>query len=204
MNRVKLEARLRVLNPEHREILDLVVKALLWFFLPLGLKEEEIIARGRKAMAQIENETLRKIILERLETRTCMAALRRRHSGQTSPPTGRDWGYGRWLNHMARNWSEPSFRLDGVFPWLREADRLMRDGDTLGLERLVLETVWRSLGRHASEHEFDFEAVVIYVLRWSVVARWTLYNGEAASKRFAELVDSALGEHAQVLQGGTN
>ena len=204
INRVKLESRLRVLKPEDRETLDLVVNALLWFALPLGLEEAKIVARGREAMARMENETLRQIILDRLEIRTCVAALRRRHSGETSPPTDRTWGYGRWLNHIVRNWSEPSFRLDGVFPWLREADRLMRDGDTLGLERLLLETVWTNLGRYAAEHEFDFEAVVIYVLRWSVIARWTLYNGEEASQRFAELVDSALGEHAQLWQGGTS
>ena len=204
INRVKLESRLRVLTPEHRETLDLVVNALLWFALPLGLEEAKIIARGREAMARIENETLRQVILDRLEIRTCVAALRRRHSGQTSSPTDRNWGYGRWLKHIERNWSDPSFRLDGVFPWLREADRLMRDGDTLGLERLLFETVWKNLGRYAAEHEFDFEAVVIYVLRWSVIARWTIYNGEAASQRFAELVDSALDEHAQLLQGGTS
>lgn len=202
INRVKLESRLKVLRPEHRQNLDLVVNALFWFALPLGMKEGEIIARGREAMDRIENETLREVILNRLEIRTCVAALRRRHSGQTSPPAGRDWGYGRWLNHIARNWSEPSFRLDGVFPWLREADRLMRDNDTLGLERLLLETVWRNLGRYAAEHEFDFEAVVIYILRWTVVARWTLYNSEAASRRFAGLVETALGDHIQALQGG--
>ena len=204
LNRVKLEGRLRILKPEDRDTLDLVVNALLWFALPLGLKEAKIVARGREAMARIENETLRQVILDRLEIRTCVAALRRRHSGQTSSPTGRNWGYGRWLNHIERNWSDPSFRLDGVFPWLREADRLMRDGDTLGLERLLFEIVWKNLGRYAAKHEFDFEAVVIYVLRWNVIARWTLYNGEAASQRFAELVDSALGEYAQVLQGGTS
>lgn len=203
INRVKLESRLRVLSPEHREALDLVVNAILWYRMPLGLEEAEIIARERKAMALVENETVRQIMLERLEIRTCIAALRRRLSGQTSPPAGRGWGYGRWLKHIARNWSEPSFRLDGVFPWLREADRLLRDRDTLGLERLLLETVWKALGRHAAEHEFDFEAVVIYVLRWNVIDRWTRYDSEAASQRFSALVDSALGEHAKVLREGT-
>lgn len=202
INRVRLESRLQVLKPEHRETLDLVVNALLWFALPLGMDDAKVVGRGREAIARIENETLRQIIRDRLEIRTCVAALRRRRAGETSPPGGRDWGYGRWLNHIARNWSEPSFRLDGVFPWLREADRLLRDGDSLQLERLLLEAVWKNLGRYASEHDFDFEAVVIYVLRWSVIARWTIYNSETATQRFAELVDSALGEHARVLEGG--
>ena len=203
INRVKLRARLRVLTAEHREALDLVENAVLWYRMPLGLEEAEIIARERKAMTLVENETLRQIMLERLEIRTCIAALRRRMSGQASPPAGRDWGYGRWLSHIARNWSEPGFRLDGVFPWLREADRLLRDRDTLGLERLLLERVWKALGRHAASHEFDFEAVVIYVLRWNVIDRWVRYDSEAAMQRFTGLVDSALGEHAQMFRKGT-
>lgn len=202
INRIKLDARLRVLTPEHRAILDLVENALLWYRLPLGLAEAEIIARDRKAMAEVENETLRLIIGDRLELRTCVAALRRRRAGETSPPAGRGWGYGRWLGQIARNWSEPSFRLDGVFPWLREAERLLRDGDTLGLERVLLDALWKSLGRHAAEHEFDFEAVVIYVLRWNVIDRWTRYDSAAASRRFADMVESALGDHARLLQGG--
>lgn len=204
INRIKLQSRLRALAAEHRETLDLVTAALLWFRVPLGMEEADIIARERNAMARVENETLRQIMLDRLEIRTCIAALRHRLSGRTSAPAGRNWGYGRWLNKISHNWSDPGFRLDGVFPWLRDADRLMREGDTLGLERLLLEAVWKNLARHAAEHEFDFEAVVIYVLRWNVIDRWTRYDGEAASQRFGELVDSALGEHAQLLQGAAS
>ena len=202
INRIKLDARLRVLAPEHRRILDLIEDTLLWYRLPLGLEEAEILARDRKAMAEIESETLRQVIRDRLELRTCMAALRRRFAGEAAAPAGRDWGYGRWLNHIARNWSEPGFRLEGAFPWLREADRLLRDGDTLGLERLVLAALWQSLGRHTAAHEFDFEAVVIYVLRWNVIDRWTRYDSAAAVRRFTGLVESALGEQSGILQGG--
>ena len=204
INRVKLEARLKILRPDHYEALMLVVNALLWYALPLGLQETGIHARVSEAMDRVESETLRQVVRDRLEIRTCVAALRHRAAGETSPPAGKDWGYGRWRNHIARTWSEPSFRLDGVFPWLREADQLLRDGETLKLERLLLEVVWRNLGRYAAKHEFDFEAVVIYVLRWNVIARWTLYNSEAATQRFAGLVDSALGEHAQLFQEGTS
>lgn len=203
LNRVKLESRLRVLTPEHRQTLDLVVSTLLWLSLPLGMQDAAIVARDKAAMAALENETLRRLVLDRLEMRTCVAALRRRHAGQSSPPATRDWGYGRWVGHIMRHWSEPGFRLEGVFPWLREADRLMRAGDSLGLERLLLEALWKNLGRYAAEHEFDFEAVVIYVLRWSVIDRWTRYDGEAASRRFGALVDSALGEHAALFEGGS-
>jgi len=202
LSRLKLERRLRVLAPEDSETLSLVEDLLQWSHLAVPLSEADFVARARTTMARIENETLRQIIRDRLELRTCVAALRRRQRGESRPPAHRTWGYSRWLGHIARNWSEPAFRLDGVFPWLREADRLLRQGDALHLERLLLEQVWINLGRRADEHAFDFEAVVIYVLRWNVIERWTTYDGEVAKARFGELVETALGEHVRLLEEG--
>lgn len=196
INRIKLEARLRALRPEHREILLLVEDAVMWYRLPLGLEDEDIVARGRRALSAIESETLRLIVRDRLELRTCLAALRRRQAGERAPPRGTAWGFGRWVGQMTRHWRERSFRLERVLPWLREADRLMREGETLALERLLLELLWRGLGRHAGEHEFDFEAVVIYRLRWQLIDRWTRYSAAAARERFAEMTQEALGAYA--------
>ena len=168
---------------------------MAWYRLPTSLTEEEAINRGRVAMSKIENETLRAILRDRLELRTCMAALRRRHRGDSAPGPETHWGYGRWVKQIVANWTEPGFRLDRVFPWIREADRLLTDNDSLGLERLILQEVWTNLGRHRGEHLFDFEAVVIYALRWHVIDRWTRYDGDVATERFDQLVEAGLGEH---------
>ena len=95
-------------------------------------------------------------------------------------------------------WSEPGFRLEGVYPWVLEADRLLNDRDTVGLERLLLGLVWNKLGRAGEGHYFDFTAVVIYVLRWNIIARWTRNEGSKAVKRFHVLVDFGLGDHAEL------
>ena len=41
---------------------------------------------------------------------------------------------------------------------------------------------------------FDFEAVVLYVLRWDLVYRWLMYNGPRARQRFERMADTALEE----------
>ena len=196
LSRLRLDQRLRVLEPEDAETLNLVEDALQWARLPISLTEEAVVARAREALERIDNEVLRQVIEERLEIRTVVAALRRRHRGESAPAPGVCWGIGRWVDHIPRNWTEASFRLDRVFPWLREADRLMQVGDTEGLERLLLQQAWKRLARLSGEHEFDFEAVVIYVLKWNIVDRWSGYNGEAAMRRFKEMVDAALGDYA--------
>jgi hypothetical protein len=44
-------------------------------------------------------------------------------------------------------------------------------------------------------HWFDFEAVVIYVLRWDLIARWIGQDGAAALRRFDGLVENGLGDY---------
>ena len=200
LSRLKLDRRLRVLAPEDAELLKRVEQVLNWATLPITLTEEQIVARARAAMQSIDNETVRLIIRDQLEIRTCMAALRHRHRSEQAPAAGRVWGYGRWLAHIARNWSETSFRLDTVFPWLREAAKLLKAGDSLALQRLLLEQAWKNVSRQAGEHEFDFEAVVIYVLKWDIVDRWVRYNGEEAAKRFEELTRAGLGDYAALFE----
>jgi len=196
LSRLKLDRRLRILEPDDAETLRLVEDALQWDRLPISLTEAEVVARVRRALEGIDNETLRQIVRERLEIRTCVAALRRRHRGEGPPAPGTCWGFGRWIDHIARNWTEATFRLDRIFPWMREANNLMNAGDTMALERLLLQQAWKKLVRRAGEHEFDFEAVVIYVLKWNIVDRWGRYNGEAAMKRFEDLVEASLGDYA--------
>jgi Protein of unknown function (DUF2764) len=196
LSRLKLDQRLRMLEPEDAETLRLVQDALQWDRLPMSLAEDEVVARVQDTLARIDNEVLRQIIEERLEIRTSVAALRRRRRGEGPPGPGIRWGIGRWVGHITRNSTDPGFRLDRVFPWLREADRLMKAGETMTLERLLLQQSWKRLVRQSGEHEFDFEAVVIYVLKWNIVDRWGRYNGEAAMRRFEDLIDAALGSYA--------
>lgn len=198
LSRLRLDQRLRILEQEDAETLHLVESALQWDRFPITWTEDDVVARARGALAGIDNETLQQIILDRLELRTCVAALRRRHRGEGPPVPGTCWGFGRWVDHIARNWTEATFRLDRVFPWLREADALMKAGDTVALERLLLQQAWKKLVRLSGEHEFDFEAVVIYVLKWNIVNRWSGYNGEAAKKRFEDLVDASLGAYREL------
>ncbi len=202
LSRLKLDRRLRILAPEHARALRLTEKVLHWGDIPLSTTDAELVARARTAVREIENETVRLLIRDRLEIRTCMVALRRRQRGESAPASGTAWGFGRWTRHIARNWTEASFRLDAVFPWLREADTLLKAGETLPLQRLILQQAWKSANRRKGAHQYDFEAVVVYVLKWNIVDRWGRYHGETAVKRFDRLTEDALGDDANLFGEG--
>ena len=193
LSRLRLRQRLRLLEPEDAADLRKLAVLTEWSRLGMDEDDEAIARRARDVLPTVANDFVRDLSTWRLEMRTVVAALRRRHAGEGPPARGRAWGFGRWVPHVTRYWSEPNLRLERAFPWLPEARRLLEDGDPVGLERLLLGTVWDHLERVSEGHHFDFEAVVVYCNRWDLVARWTAYEGEAAVARFDELVEAALG-----------
>lgn len=201
LSRQRLMQRLQDLEPTDHALLMQVWRLVDWAQYSLDDDVARITKRVRDVLAQLDNPCLCEMIAQRFELRTLVAGLRRRHRGETTPPPHKDWGYGRWLERMTRYWQEPGFRLERVYPWVFEADRLLGNDDPLGLERLILRETWRQLDRIGAGHYFDFEAVVIYVMRWDLVDRWTRYDGEHALHRFHGLVEQGLNGYEQLFAG---
>jgi hypothetical protein len=198
ISRIKLDERLQMLESEDANDLAVIEQLVHWDRMAIDTSDAEMIKRGLLAETQLENAFIKGIIRWRLEERTFIAALRRRHLGQNAPVARTKWGYGRWLQKIETHWHEPAFGLDQQFPWLPEADRLLQEENYLALERLLLGLVWDHYGRVIADHYFDFEAVVVYVLRWDVIDRWSRYNSSKAEQRFNEIAASALGEYARM------
>lgn len=204
MSRLRLEQRLGQLEDEDARVLRQIEDIVSWEHLAFEVDDADIVQRAKRVVEELPEGFLRDAALWRLEMRTIVAALRRRKAGEAAPAPHEVWGHGRWVDHIRRHWSEPDFRLSGVFPWVSEANRLLSAGDTVALQRLLLIEVWQHLGRMAWEHEFDFAAVVLYVLRWTEIDGWSRYDAERAAERFDELLIEGLGEHADLLPHATS
>ena len=191
LSRLKLEKRLAMLSPQHRAMLRLVENMLDWRLMSSSTPQSELILRRKKVFSGIKNRTLRRLIQERLEIRTFILALRMRELGKSAPSDG-NWGFGRWQKHIVRHWLEPAFQLSNVFDWALKAEWLIREKKSFELEKLLLEISFRQLHRHSGNHQFDFEAVVIYVMKWNIVNRSTVYNSHVAESRFKHLMDELL------------
>ena len=197
LSRFKLEARLKMLREEDTARLQQIQSLIRWHHLPISRTDAEIIAAAEQFFQQVKNPLLREIVAFRLELHTIVAALRRRKRGEKSAPA-EPWGYGRWVQHIERYWTEPAFQLQGNFPWLLDAQELLHADESVALERLLFSYVWNRLGQLGAGHYFDFEAVVIYVLRWDLIDRWVRYDGQLAVERFNHLVDTGMGEFDQL------
>lgn len=197
-SRLKLNDRLKMLKQEHAEQLKRLEDTVQWSHQPIGRSDEQIVLNTNRFLRDSDNYMINTIVLRRMELRTAVSALRRRKAGNSAPSAGELWGVGRWLRHIETYWSEPTFRLEGVMPWLTEANRAINENDTVGLERLLLGLVWDHLGYVGQGHYYDFEAVVVYVLRWNVINRWTTYSSKSALVRYNCMVEEGLGEFAHV------
>jgi hypothetical protein len=198
LSRLRLNHRLKILDDDDAQALRDLSSVLEWIHQSMSVSDAELIGRAERFAADWGEGFLGDILRFRMELRTLYVALRRRRRGETTAPTGQRWGYGRWVRHIERYWNEPGFRLQRVYPWVNEAERLIKERDSLGLERLLLGIVWDYLISISEGHEFDFEAVVIYVLRWDLIARWSSYDGASAVKRFERLVDAGLGRYGHL------
>ena len=198
ISQIKLEERLQMLEAKDAADLAVIEELLYWDRSAMDTSDAEMIEKGIQAKEQVDNAFIKDIVSWRLEERTFIAALRRRYLGQSAPLQNEKWGFGRWLQQITTHWTEPDFGLGQQFPWLTEAEMLLRKQNYLGLERLLLARVWDHYGRVVDMHYFDFEAVVVYVLRWDVINRWSHYSADKAEKRFNDMAASALGDYASM------
>jgi hypothetical protein len=196
LSRIRLDRRLTALTPEDSKVLKILEHALSWSAYDMDVTDAQAIQRCKQAMVDIPQPTLRKLFMERMELRSAVAALRLRKRGEPAPSG--PFGVGRWSRHIPANWGDPSFRLERLMPWIKEATQLLENEDPLGLERLLLSISHKQLKRHAARHMFDFEAVAIYVLIWNIFDRWAQSSAAEAAKRFEKLAQQAMADFADV------
>jgi len=192
ISRLKLNQRLSMLEIEDAQTLSVVESILHWDHLSLKINDEEVVSKSWQLINVIKNPFVKSLILWRLELRTVVAALRRRHLGLATPHKYEVWGFGPWTRRIIKFWDEPYFCLESVYPWIVEVEQHFKNDNPFELEKYVLSLVWDYYSRNINNHYFNFEGVVLYILRWHVIDRWSRYDGAAAQSRFEELVNLGL------------
>lgn len=188
---IQLQKRLTLLDERDAKDLRCIEDLLLWSQIH-NATDEFIIKKSTEVIDSINDHFLKRVITWRLELRTLLSALRMRHAGVKQPEKNTLPGIGRWLAYIEKNWDKDDFGIGHRIPWIIQAHQLLLQKKPYELEKLLLDLVWRYYADECSQHYFDFPAVVIYVLRWDIINRWTLYSTDEAIKRFDELIDAGL------------
>ena len=199
-SRYSLEQRLRMLEPDDARELDALGRLMMWASLPLEISDREVVEMAEAVTSEIRSPVIREVTEWRMELRTVVAAIRRRAAGEPAPAKSEVWGFGRWTRALERNWGRSDFGLGGALPWIPEFNERVEKLDSLGFERSLLQLVWTYLSRKAEGHYFDFEAVALYVQRWDIIHRWSIYDAADAAKRFDELMKASWGRYTDELE----
>jgi len=200
ISEVQLQRRLNMLEDEDRKTVTTLMRIIYWGRLGLNDSDEEIVREAQRLTQYISPPDMREWLYWRMDFRTVVAALRRRHTGQDAPVANTLWGFGNHVRQIERNWSHPNFHLENRFPWLEQARSLLEAGDTFGLERLLLTAVWDYFCRQVPDAPFSLSAVWQYLIKWDLVERWCSYDTEQAKIRFDEIVSSGLKQPLQDLR----
>ncbi|MEM7734834.1 MAG: DUF2764 family protein [Deinococcota bacterium] len=211
---LRFAERLTMLTEDDARVMHLVEDLIQWQNHPVSRSDAEVIAfysrlqpsqhTSQPWLASSTNwqqddyyqpedyARLEPIISFRLNQRTLLAALRRRHLGQTAPATGEAWGVSPWLDHIRRNWQTPDFNLGGRFAWLSEARELLEADDSVQLEKQQMNLTWRFLESFAQRDPFSFGALLAYRFKWDMVQRALSYDVGAAQVRLEALLTESL------------
>jgi Protein of unknown function (DUF2764) len=202
LTEIQLRHRLKFLTDQDSKTLSQIEQLVRRSKQPAEWTDVQIVGSTKTLLDHLKSSTLKQAVEFVLNLRTIVAALRRRKLGENSPPKS-DWGFSPWIKRIERHWTEPDFGLGSTMHWLPEARRLWDNDDSVELERLILVESWKQFSRLSNGHYFDFPAVVLYVLRWSLINRRVNYDRENAQKRFNSLIDDGIANFDQLFSNKT-
>lgn len=209
ISRLQLDKRLSMLSANDQALLLMIENLLQWDHLEDVLGEsgqDEILVRAAdELLRRLESEstlcTLLRVVRQRLDMRSIVAALRYRRCG-VDITDSRRWSYGHYDDHIRRHWDHPTFALDYRFSWLKSVQDSMLKMGVYDVEKILLSVAWESISVAQQDHVFDFVAVVLYVLKWNIAMRWQSYEHDKAFDRFSQLVNATLSGKYELIEKG--
>lgn len=198
LSRKQLDQRLSMLVPEDAAQLRLAEALVQWQRQPITRTTQEMLRGYRLVMERASQPSLREFVDFRMSQRTALVALRRQRRGLGPPAAGETWGVGPWVRRIEARWDSADLGLGDVLPWIDEARGLLEAGNATGLERLLMDAVWRHLSRMADTQPFGFEQVLAFVFKWDIVQLWLSYDADAAKTRFQQLIAEVTRDHQQL------
>lgn len=195
----RLRERLTMLQPEDERVLRRGMAFLEWRWHPTERADSEMVERYHRMMEVITHPALKELVSFEIDQRTIMVALRRRYRGMAVPgPNESNWGVGRWVRHIEQHWDIPDFNLGKIYPWVPQVNTYLEQGETLALERFLMNQLWNHINRTIPGNDFGFESVLAYLFKWRLLQQWLSYDAEAAKARFEDLVSEVMNEHQQL------
>ncbi|MGD8861698.1 MAG: hypothetical protein PVI30_16935 [Myxococcales bacterium] len=193
INEERLLGRIQMAPDPARSTLLRVYDLLAWHRGSEHAHDRELLDRFRDMIGGSDNPTVRGVLRVRLRIRLVLTALRYQHQGRRAFPEHLDaFDLEPLLYTVRERWNQSCFGLQARFPAIVQADRLLREGRSEELERLLFDLTWDELSerehRSRTRRPFDLDELIVYVFKWDLARRWLLYDGDVAVERFDRII----------------
>lgn len=193
LSRIQLDSRLALLTEQDAVGLKQIEQLVFWSHIE-PKQDDEVVADAHLRLAGLDSEFGQHVVEHRLLIRLIVAALRRRQQGLKAEKLALYGELARAYHLMMKHWNQADMGLTYLAPWVTDVNRLLVEQQSLELEKFLLDLLWQTYIRWGNAHRFDFAAVILYVLRWDIICRWTSYDAEQAELRFNQLLASSFPE----------
>ncbi|MGL5741106.1 MAG: DUF2764 family protein [Legionella sp.] len=193
ISRLQLEKRLKLL-PAEKYTVAFTLEFLMWtsWFMPYHSVTD--LRNAFQDVVRTQSPFLRDMLIWFFDLRSVIAALRMRNDTKEPPENSQEYWITQWEHKLIRNWSEPDFGLKAIYPWFPKMTQDIARKDTVAVEQFLLASIWKYLSVIETGHYFDFEAIIIYVLRWNIIHYWSQFNKEKALTCLNELSNLLLSQ----------
>jgi len=190
----QLEKRLALLSVPDRKTTQEVIM-FVWSSRFLGDIPLATSLLDARHLLKLNNSFINGLIQWHLDLRSLMAALRWRKASQIPPANPEAYWHSRFNTHILNHWNEPDFGIKRFLPWFSALAEKLDKGEAEAVENIILDAFWKYLTLAETQHYFDLEAVIIYLMRWHVVDYWSQFNGEKALERMNALAMESMNDH---------
>lgn len=197
ISQILLDRRLQMLTEGHLQILEELVALMQWQGRRISMDIKGFSQRLHSVRAL--NQKFHDLIGYFFQLHLVVRCLSLKFNQQNEAKGTRlpelydiDFNGENLARTILANWSKDYFGVQYRFPWIKEVDNLLQQGDVFAVERLLINDWWRCLELQLASEFYSFKAVVIYVLKWHLVNHWLSYSQAEAGKRFNEEVTQTM------------
>lgn len=195
ISRIRLDIFLNRLEEEDLRTLLKYEKIINSHATYRDIKDQIFFNKVGDFLEKISNNLIKELLTERTKLIILIGFLRKKVLDEKIEYNIKSETFSSFISYLKNHSELPDLGLSHKYPWIIQLIKLMKEGNSVAAERIILAFIWKYLFKISCIYEFNFEAIILYITRWNIIERWVNYNSEEAKKRMVTITDNILEDY---------